>query len=149
MVSVGVRRMKVSPLTIGMDGEGDGSGEQGELGVGDIGGGIERVEDEDGVRGEVEGGGVFKLDFGAAVAGGEAEAGLEGEVGDRFFPVDIFGGAAFSAARDTHVSLEIADADELGEGSRRFRLGLANASGESEGEELAKARLKARCDLIG
>ncbi len=93
----------------GLDVEGDGTGEEREFGVGNAVGGAEVVEGEDGVFGEIDGGGVFEFDLGSAGAGDEIEAGRERKIG-----CDLLPGFSFvEAAGDADVTLNVADADDL------------------------------------
>jgi hypothetical protein len=93
--------------------EAEGAGEEGELGFEDAGLAGEFAEGEDGVLAEVGGGGVFELDLGAAVAGGYAEALLEGHVGSGLVPVAVFG----LSADEADIALDVAEADDLGVGA--------------------------------
>ena len=104
--------------------KGRGAGEQRDVSVGNAVGSAEFVEGEDGVIGEIDSRGIFELNLRAALAGDETVAGFERQIGYGLLPtggilallVQLLVGEF--AARDAHIALDVAEADNLGIGGR-------------------------------
>ena len=106
-----------------LDRERQGAGKQGDLGVGNAAGGVQVVEGENRVLSQVNCGSIFKLDLYAAfVAGGQAEAGFEGQIGNRLLPCFAGGLFVLLATRNADIALDITDADDLRIGGIRIML---------------------------
>src|ERR1700761_6590501 len=101
----------------GIDMGGDGAGEEREPGLRYAVPGDEVGEGERGVGREVEGGGVFELDLGAAArTGGERETGLEWDICGGMLPGVAGELFVLLAAGDADVAFDKAEADNLGVG---------------------------------